>query len=211
MAKWTEIGPLGEGGQGRVSRVRREGMIGPGQTIAKLITGLSGIGESAYARAEQIVQLETAIRDISNFEHQEGAKKQLLNSSAESVDRLILESRVYETISDPHLLKILDKDLSEHWIITEFHPNGTLEMRLPLYKGDVMRALRDLRPLVSVLAKLHQSSFVHRDFKPGNIFVSRSNELVLGDAGLAFYVGDSPGQTKTYESVGTQHYMRAWA
>jgi serine/threonine protein kinase len=62
-----------------------------------------------------------------------------------------------------------------------------------------------------VLAKLHDARFVHRDFKPGNIFIGRGGELVLGDAGLAFYKDDSARATQTYENVGTRDYMPAWA
>jgi serine/threonine protein kinase len=86
-----------------------------------------------------------------------------------------------------------------------------LEKRLANYRGDASAALRSIRPLVAVLAELPSHKFVHRDFKPENIFIGREENLVLGDAGLAFYMGDSARPTKTYESVGTQHYMPAWA
>jgi serine/threonine protein kinase len=58
---------------------------------------------------------------------------------------------------------------------------------------------------------MHKLSFVHRDFKPGNIFMGRSGELILGDAGLAYSMDERKRATETVESVGTRHYKPAWA
>jgi serine/threonine protein kinase len=72
--------------------------------------------------------------------------------------------------------------------------------------------LKAIRPVVHVLAEMHSKGFTHRDFKPGNIFVGKQGELVLGDAGLAYYEnGKDARVSKTFENVGTREYMPAWA
>jgi Protein kinase domain len=145
-----------------------------------------------------------------------GALKQLKDPDEQSTKRLRTEVSVYEAISDPHLITILDKNFAhgENWIVTEYQPNGTLDNRLAEFKSDAVGALKAIRPLVNVLALLHAHSekFIHRDFKPGNIFIGPREQLILGDAGLAFSNNAAGSRaTQKFESVGTQHYMPAWA
>src|SRR5262249_51082859 len=58
--------------------------------------------------------------------------------------------------------------------------------------------------------RIHSEKFVHRDFKPGNVFIGRNGQFVLGDAGLAFY-DNGARVSLSYENVGTRDYMPAWA
>jgi len=208
--EWVEIKTLGEGGQGRVTLVRLEGQKDSLDGIIESIRLLERSSNSQVkkkAREDLGANLTEFIRDGPKV----AAKKQILHPNEESISRLKREAEVYESISDPHLLKILDKDIPANWIVTEYQPNGTLEDQIKKYYGDAWSAIAAIRPLVSVLARLHDARFVHRDFKPSNIFVGRSGELVLGDAGLAFYKDDSQRVTQTYENVGTRDYMPAWA
>jgi len=207
---WLDIKRLGEGGQGTVTLVRPEGRKDPLDHIIESIRLLQGTSNRQIKAAARDRLGENLIAFV-NGEYVLGAKKQLLTPTEESVARLMREAEVYESISDPHLLKVLDQDINGKWLVTEYQPNGTLEAQLEAYRGDAIGTLRAIRPLVNVLAKMHAAKFVHRDFKPGNIFIGRKGQLVLGDAGLAFYIDDSARPTKTYESVGTQHYMPAWA
>ena len=95
-----------------------------------------------------------ALHDFTSGKYDLGALKQLLSPTKEAKARLQTEAEVYEKISDPHLLKILDKNLDENWIVTEFQPNGTLSDRLESFKGDALKALREIRPAVNVLTKM---------------------------------------------------------
>src|SRR5258706_431922 len=52
------------------------------------------------------------------------------------------------------------------------------------------------------------AQLIHRDIKPGNIFLSVDGAVKLGDLGLAKIVGsDSTGLTQTGTAMGTPHYI----
>ena len=85
-------------------------------------------------------------------------------------------------------------------------PPGWLESRLPFDQ-----ALRYAIEIVSALAKAHGAGIVHRDFKPGNIMLTKSGAKLL-DFGLAKSVGAAVGAggdqlTQTGVVMGTVQYM----
>ncbi|HKP61050.1 MAG TPA: serine/threonine-protein kinase [Polyangiales bacterium] len=72
-------------------------------------------------------------------------------------------------------------------------------------------ALQLLRPIASAIDALHAASLVHRDLKPGNIFLAweASGEVVpkLLDFGLVKLLGTTNVQTTTGAPIGTPYYM----
>jgi serine/threonine protein kinase len=209
---WEVIREIGTGGQGQVYLVCRDDGRG---VIERMVHALKWLipGTNTPEKLKPLrEELALALDDFVRGRRMLGALKKLKDPNEEGKARLRLEAEVYETISDSHLLKIVEKKLPDDWIVTEFQPNGTLESRLSRFKGDVLGSLKLLRPIVRVLAEMHSKGFTHRDVKPGNLFIRQDGELVLGDAGLAFYDNDKDNRvTKTYENVGTRDYMPAWA
>ena len=110
---------------------------------------------------------------------------------------------------DPAVLRVLEFHPDEHWMITDYHEGGSLSNHPEVFKGNLFATLQALRPIVAALAKLHEKGIVHRDIKPQNIFLSRTNQLVLGDFGIVFFeTGLRP--TELLERVGSRDWMAPW-
>jgi serine/threonine protein kinase len=62
--------------------------------------------------------------------------------------------------------------------------------------------------LAETLERIHARGWIHRDVKPGNIFVTRGGETKLMDFGIGRRVGgDGPAQTTAGYILGTPGYM----
>lgn len=72
------------------------------------------------------------------------------------------------------------------YIQMEFCENNTLlnliERGLPANPSEYWRLFRQILEAVSYI---HSSGFIHRDLKPTNIFIDKSNNIKVGDFGLA--------------------------
>lgn len=87
--------------------------------------------------------------------------------------------RVVQPRTPPHGRSIL-------YIQMEFCENNTLlnliEKGLPANRNEYWRLFRQILEAVSYI---HSSGFIHRDLKPTNIFIDKSNNIKVGDFGLA--------------------------
>jgi serine/threonine protein kinase len=127
-------------------------------------------------------------------------------------ERMAREVEVLKKLEHPALVRILEANPSEQWFVMEYFGRGTLEGHLGRTRGELLTSLARFRPLVEATAKLHGAGFVHRDIKPGNIFVRDDDQLVLGDFGLVINPQQSdPRLTDTYENVGSRDWMPGWA
>jgi serine/threonine protein kinase len=76
-----------------------------------------------------------------------------------------------------------------HDFLKERQKNYLLDEEL--FKTEMMVSyLRIFLSVANSLAYVHESNLIHRDLKPANIFISKDNEIKLGDFGLATEVTD---------------------
>lgn len=82
---------------------------------------------------------------------------------------------------------------------------GTLKSRLAAEGPLSFYAVRDIAcDLLAALRDVHAAGVVHRDLKPGNVFLTESGEARLGDFGIALLPGERP---KRGAVVGSAAYM----
>ncbi|XP_043232580.1 eIF-2-alpha kinase GCN2-like [Amphibalanus amphitrite] len=70
-------------------------------------------------------------------------------------------------------------------ILMEYCEKSTLRTALPELPRDQQRLWRLFREIVEGLAHVHGHGLTHRDLKPDNIFLDRSEHVKIGDFGLA--------------------------
>ncbi|WP_257462211.1 serine/threonine-protein kinase [Archangium lipolyticum] len=114
--------------------------------------------------------------------------------------RLQWEVRMLGRIQHPGVVRILDNGISGGlpWYAMELVKGRTLQHLIerswraeepPLDAASpelpVLPLLKLVRSLCAPLAYLHGCGLVHRDLKPGNVFVREDGSVVLGDLGVA--------------------------
>jgi serine/threonine protein kinase len=115
-------------------------------------------------------------------------------------------------MSHPNLLKIIQYNLTDRWYVCKFHKKKSLISNKSLFKGKLLESLGAFREVVSGVAALHAAGIVHRDIKPHNVFVSESDQLILGDFGLVYFLDSQRTKaTNTLENVGSWNWMPEWA
>jgi Protein kinase domain len=213
--KWVKVltEPLGRGGQSTVYLVRRPEREEVRQRSLKILRDLSGRAFSDgsawdFARAAMEVAREDLPSELAAFKvfDPRGAGAE---AEQHALDRLRNEMKVLKE-NRPGLLKLLDANESEKWIVTEYCAKGTLDMHLSRYKGDAKHALMAFRALAKTVAELHKENIVHRDIKPQNIFVGADDELLLGDFGIVFLPNAGERLSFAGESVGPRDFMPPW-
>ncbi len=218
---WLVLDRLGSGGQGEVFRVlntRKVSVEGAATRLARACFELrqgntSGADISSWSD-EVRAALDTfrAANDPTNM----GALKVLTpvaggGNFEKAIGRFLKELRAYSAIDHPNILSLLDSNDVEHWCVTKYFPARELTCHQESFAGKADAALVAFRGLVSGVAALHSKGIVHRDIKPDNIYSDPAGQLVLGDAGLAFYLEeDSPRLTETLENAGSRDWMAPW-
>jgi serine/threonine protein kinase len=215
--RWKIIDTLGEGGQGRVFRVMTaERLAAQQQGLRQIVRTIELASQTIRDKAgwpkvtEAARKLAQAVDEINRSDRQTelGALKELkIPSGADGTQassRFEAELAALGALRDNSgVLKVLDSDLAEGWLVTEFHHRGTLESERPSTVGDGLRALKRFRPLVAAVAEIHKLRLVHRDIKPANIFIGDDGRLVLGDFGIVFWADATHSRlTDTFERVG---------
>lgn len=220
--RWKIIGDLGQGGQGRVYRVRDEesnlSSKGYENALRDCIQTITTMATRPGDKETAANDLLALLRGIAHDEREEqlGALKVLHHPSDardadRAAERIAREIRAMSSVSHPSLLEILDHNEEEQWYVSRFYAQGPLSVA-NAYKGDAIRALHAFRGLVDGVAQLHERGYVHRDIKPHNVFLSEQGELVLGDFGLVFFCDDQRTRLSgTFENVGSRDWMPGWA
>jgi eukaryotic-like serine/threonine-protein kinase len=132
--------------------------------------------------------------------------------------RFLVEAKIAAAIRSPHVVQILDHgidpDLNWAYIVMELLEGETLEARLQRNRQlSREEAVRVMLQVAKALSRLHEANLVHRDLKPGNIFLVKNDgeDIVkVLDFGIAKADSNSLEErpiTLTGQQLGTPVYM----
>ena len=133
------------------------------------------------------------------------------------LQRFLREARAVAQLGSPHIVQVLDADMSADgraFIAMELLEGEDLAHRLQ--RGGRIpthEVLRLGREVLAALTVAHAQGVIHRDLKPGNVFLARGpggeiSAKVL-DFGISKVRTEAPGDelTRTGTMLGTPHYM----
>jgi class 3 adenylate cyclase len=111
----------------------------------------------------------------------------------------------------PHAVTVYDvaEENGQLFIVSQYMTGGDLEVYLRESEGrrlPLLEALRIADQIAQALEHAHGRSVIHRDVKPGNIWLAADGTACLGDFGLALALGQSR-LTQDGMMVGTASYM----
>lgn len=127
-------------------------------------------------------------------------------------ERLQRETQAMGRLGDhPHIVTVfdIDEDGDQLFIVSEFMAGGDLAgllERAESGKLAIPEALRLAQEIAGALACAHDQHIVHRDVKPGNVWLTPQLTARLGDFGLAVAL-DQSRITREGLLVGTACYM----
>src|SRR6266545_3650939 len=139
-------------------------------------------------------------------------------AAPEAVHRFLREARLAGVASHPGIARVLDFDVTANgapYIVMELLAGETLETRMAAPdRISLSEGLDAIIDVLDTLAAIHAAGVIHRDIKPGNIFVLADPggpfRTKLLDFGLARGVdptGGDPNLTRTGQVLGTPRYL----
>ena len=186
-------------------RILRFQSLADGATFAGRyeVQGLLGSGGSGevYRAFDQVAQSPVALKVL------------FPGAGQRDIERLRRETRVVRSLQHPGILRVHDIGESEglYFTVSELLNGESLSERLRREgKLEPRDAERILRGVLEALDPAHEAGVIHRDIKPGNVFLTRARcgeeeRVVLLDFGLAKQTSES-GLTATGKFVGTPEY-----
>jgi len=122
--------------------------------------------------------------------------------------RFAAEVRTLASLRHAHLVALLDAgaDGDCRYLVMELRREPTLAVLLRAGPVAPDRSAAIATGLAQALAYVHARGVVHRDVKPGNVFVDERDHARLGDFGIARAV-DASALTATGFTVGTVAYL----
>jgi tRNA A-37 threonylcarbamoyl transferase component Bud32 len=186
-------------------------MIGHFMVIDQLGAGACGLVVSAYdPDLDRKVALKVLRPDVLNA-----------SDAARARERLLREAKAVAQINHESVVRVHEVGSvgEQIYVAMEYVDGGTLRDTLSLRRRTWRQSLDLFVPAARGLAAAHREGLIHRDFKPANVLVSRTNRVVVTDFGLVSTTGDSSSAaespapvfesaiTETGTALGTPAYM----
>jgi serine/threonine protein kinase len=132
-----------------------------------------------------------------------------------ALERFRREARSASSLNHPNICTIYDIDVYEgrEFIVMEYLEGQTLAIYIAGRRAVGIELVAKLgMPIAEALGAAHSKGVIHRDIKPGNIFVTQSGLVKVLDFGVAKLVAeanqsDATTLTETNTITGTLPYM----
>ncbi|MFJ2032469.1 serine/threonine-protein kinase [Streptosporangium sp. NPDC087985] len=170
----------------------------------RLLNPLSegGMG-TVWLAADETLGRDVAVKEVRLPPDLDPARREEICAAA------LQEANLAARLKHPSIVTVHDVVVEQErpWLIMELLSGASLEQtvreRQPL---PVRQVARVGVGILSALAAAHAAGVVHRDVKPGNVFLTRTGRAVLTDFGIAVVEGEATAGD-TSHLVGSPNYI----
>ncbi len=177
------------------------GQMVAGRYLVEKLIGSGGMS-SVYRARHQWIGRDVAIKVLT-----------VGRSDPNQRERLLREAQAANRIDHEHIVDVTDfgeTDDGRIYLVMEYLRGRTLAELLEAGPLGLSRAVHIIEQVAQGLARAHEIDVIHRDVKPGNIFLVRQaatrDYVKLLDFGIAKVV-DAPRITESGIVIGTPEYM----
>lgn len=151
--------------------------------LNKLI-GTGGMGDVyAAARTDRVHDTQVAIKLVRGW-----------GNTSDMVSRFKQERKILASLKHPNIAQFLDGGLSQDgrpYFVMEYVDGVWINEYCKLHRLGLEERLQLFLKVCNTVVYAHQQHIIHRDIKPGNILVTRDNEVKLLDFGIAKILDDN--------------------
>ena len=169
------------------------GHLVEGRYRVERVLGEGGFGIT-YLAFDERLERQVALKEYlpTNSAVREGMAVRALSSVREEFEwglgRFLDEARTLARFRHPNVVRVVDhfEASGTAYIVMDYEDGEPLDAVLERGTPTEAQLMRVLLPVVDGLKQVHAAGFLHRDVKPANVFVRRSDETpVLLDFGSA--------------------------
>ena len=177
-------------------------MTTTGEIIGPYVLG-ECLGKGGFGAVYEATHQETGQRVAIKFLHE------IQKLEPEVQNRFVREVALLQRLDHKNIVRVFDAGLHEGFIYCamELVECGSLKEVMAARDQLPWREATEVALQIShALAHAHQRDCVHRDLKPGNLYLAEDGLVKLGDLGLARDLSNSR-LTAEGQTVGTWRYM----
>ncbi|MGC5013169.1 protein kinase domain-containing protein [Streptosporangium sp. DT93] len=183
-----------------VSRIDTQVLAGRYRLLNPLGEGGAG---TVWLAADETLGRDVAVKEVRIPPGLDAAGRQEVCAAA------LREANLAARLKHPSIVTVHDVVIEQErpWLVMELLSGASLEQtvrdRKPLPVHQVARVGVGI---LSALGAAHAAGVVHRDVKPGNVFLTRTGKAVLTDFGIAVVDGEITSG-RTDHLVGSPNYI----
>ena len=185
----------------RIGRVRSGASISNNKSINRLLREVTTLGriQSPYVLRYHQAWIEEEMMSVSNSGQKFRLRVDNHNSSLRSSSFYDKDDR--DDVSEQDGQEGGEKELSLY-IQTAFCPRTLSDyLKNDVKSASVGELWRLTRMMLEGLAHIHSYGILHRDLKPGNIFIDSNGDIRIGDFGLATFEKNSSGPATEQQAI----------
>jgi len=155
---------------------------------------------SVYEAEHEILATRVAVKVLNP----------ILSVNSQIRERFTNEAKMMASLNHPNIIKVIDFDEQPHQlsIVLELLEGEDLDVKIkknvPLSDNEINNIFSQT---LSAFEYAHSKGIVHRDIKPGNIYILPNGTVKILDFGIAKLFGQGNEMTQTGTQMGTPIYM----